>query len=579
MHSSIHFTLSFSEPQAHYVEVQMHVKGFSSVDHLDIKMPVWAPGSYLIREYPKNVERFSATSLNGQDLAAYKTSKNTWRIEHQGTDVVIKYAVYAFETSVRTSHIDYSHAFLSPVGVFMYVDGHLDLPAKVAIEMPNHWRKVSTGLEPTNNANEYNAVNFDILYDSPIEIGNQDIWSFEVDGIPHEFAMVGTADYDKEQLTEDITKIISEENRIWGSNPNSHYTFITHNYQSSTGGLEHLNSTVLAASRFAYSQPSTYKNYLSLVAHEYFHLWNVKRLRPKALGPFDYEQENYTTALWIMEGFTAYYDNLIIRRCGFFDEKEYLQQLAIDFNTVYNRPGYKLQSAAMSSFDTWIKQYRPDENSQNTSISYYNKGAMLAAALDIKIIAETQGKHRLDDVLKAAYQQFYIIENRGFEEDEFQELAQNITGVDLNDIFLAAHGIYELDYNFYFNKVGYQLVDHNAGQQNVTLGVKTVISDNRIIVKHVDRNSGAWVAGLNVEDELIAVNGYRLESQGKAMDYILSKAKDGDQLTVLIARDGLISTLEVPVHLSDKKAYSIEINPDAEAQTAALGKIWLSKNG
>lgn len=576
MNPSIHFRLSFSEPQAHYVEVQMHIKGFHTLNYLDLKMPVWAPGSYLIREYPKNVERFVAHSDRGQDFAAVKTSKNTWRVTHNGNDIVIKYAVYAFETSVRTSHIDHSHAFLSPVGVFMYIDQHLDLPSKVTIEMPKNWHKVSTGLEPTIAPYEYNAANFDILYDCPIEIGNQDIWSFDVEGIPHQFAMVGTADYNREQLTKDITKIIQEENRIWGSNPNQHYTFITHNYQSSTGGLEHLNSTVLAASRFAYSQAITYKNYLSLVAHEYFHLWNVKRLRPKALGPFDYEQENYTTALWIMEGFTAYYDNLIIRRCGFFDEKEYLQQLSIDFNTVYNRPGYQLQSAAMSSFDTWIKQYRPDENSQNTSISYYNKGAMLATALDIKIIVDSQGQYRLDDVLKAAYQQFYIIENRGFEEDEFQTLAQEVTGVNLDDIFQAAHGLYELDYNHYFNKVGYQLVDQNAGQKNVTLGIKTVMAENRIVVKHVDRNSGAWKAGLNVEDEIIAVNGYRLEAQGKAMDYILSHASDGEELTVLIARDGLIETLMVTVHTSDKKAYSIEAKPDADTAAVKLGNIWLS---
>lgn len=576
MTPSIHFTLSFSEPQAHYVEVQMHIKAFTATDYLDLKMPVWAPGSYLIREYPKNVERFSAYTTDGQEIKSQKTSKNTWRIDHNKNDLVVKYAVYAFENSVRTSHIDYSHAFLSPVGVFMYIDEHLDLPCDISIDLPSQWNKVSTGLEPNSDLNTYNAANFDILYDSPIEIGNQDVWWFDVEGVSHEFAMVGTADYDKDQLTNDITRIVSEENRIWGSNPNQHYTFITHNYQNANGGLEHFNSTVLAASRYTYSQPATYKNYLSLVAHEYFHLWNVKRLRPKALGPFDYEQENYTTALWIMEGFTAYYDNLIIRRCGFFDEREYLQQLAIDFNTVYNRPGYELQSAAMSSFDTWIKQYRPDENSHNTSISYYNKGAMLAVALDIKIIYETQGKYRLDDVLKAAYQKFYIIENRGFEEDEFRHLAERVTGVDLEEIFQAAHGLVELDYNTYFNTMGYQLIDHNANQPHATLGIKVVHSDSKTIIKQIDRNSGAWVGGLNVEDELIAINGYRIDPQGKALDYMLGRTQAGATVDILISRDGLINTLQIPVFLSDKKAFSIEANPNADSKARALGNIWLS---
>lgn len=576
MNPSIHFTLSFREPQAHYVEVQMRIKGFSTLPSLAIKMPVWAPGSYLIREYPKNVERFSASTPDGVELTTKKTSKNTWLVDHNGSEAIINYAVYAFENSVRTSHIDASHAFISPVGVFMYVADFLHLPCCIDIIIPQGWSKISTGLAMTPDKNKFTAANFDILYDCPIEIGNQDIWSFHVDGTQHDFSMVGTADYNQDQLTQDITTIIKEENKIWGSNPNSHYTFITHNYQNASGGLEHYNSTVLAASRFTYGNSTSYKNYLSLVAHEYFHLWNVKRLRPKALGPFNYEQENYTTGLWIMEGFTAYYDNLIIRRCGFFDEKEYLQQLAIDFNTVYNRPGYQLQSAAMSSYDTWIKQYRPDENSQNTSISYYNKGAMLAVAMDIKIIAETQGEYRLDDVLKSAYQQFYLVEDRGFEENEFQRLAEQVTGLDLNEVFEAAHSLHELDYNQYFNRVGYQLVDQNAGQENLTLGIKTVLTDNKISIKHVDRDSGAWQAGLNVDDELIAINGYRLEPLGKSMDYILSNAKVGDQLEVLISRDGLIQKLTVPVNRSTKKSYSIELLENRTEEVDVLRKKWLS---
>src|SRR5690606_18084660 len=270
------------------------------------------------------------------------------------------------------------------------------------------------------------------------------------------------ADYDQEQLSADITQIVREENKIWGLNPNDYYLFITHHSSGGNGGLEHLNSTVLTTSRFCYANSDTYKAYLGLVAHEYFHLWNVKRLRPKALGPFNYDEENYTTALWMMEGFTAYYDNLVLRRCAFYNEEDYLRQLAIDFNTVYNRPGYQIQTAAAASFDSWIKQYRPDENSLNTSISYYNKGAMLAVALDIQILAHTKGEKRLDDVLRMAYEQFYLIAGTGFEEGEFQDLAEKVTGTDLSDIFQAAHQLIELDYNSYFNAVGYELIDLNA---------------------------------------------------------------------------------------------------------------------
>ena len=575
MSSRILFHLSFPEPQTHYVEVDMYIQGFHGQGYLDVKMPVWAPGSYLVREYAKNIERIRVQNDEGTPIRFEKTNKNTWRVFTNVQNVHIRYSVYAFEKSVRTSFVDAQHAFLSPVGIFLYVDGHLDLPAQVTVNLPSNWTKVSSGL-PKEGENCLHAENFDILYDSPIEVGNQDTWLFDIDGTLHECAMVGKADYISERLTADITAIVREENKIWRSNPNSYYVFITHHSLNGSGGLEHLNSTVLAASRFQYSTAQTYKAYLSLVAHEYFHLWNVKRLRPKALGPFNYNEENYTTALWIMEGFTAYYDNLIVRRCGFYNEGEYLQQLAIDFNTVYNRPGYTLQSAAAASFDTWIKQYRPDENSQNTSISYYNKGAMLAAALDTKIIAHSKGNKRLDDVLRLAYDTFYLIESRGFEEGEFQKLAEQVAGTDLSDIFSAAHELSELDYNRYFNAVGYEIVDNNKENKSLSLGIKTVNNDTRVLIKNVDRDSAAWKAGLNVDDELIAINGYRMDPNGKAIDHVLANAQVGERVEIIVARDGIIEYIPLLLQYADKRSFAIQRMESASAEQRRLGDIWLS---
>ncbi len=575
MNSSIAFHLSFSEPQAHYVDVQMILHGFQDREYLDVKMPVWAPGSYLVREYAKNVERLQVQTDKGVPVRLEKTNKNTWRIFTKGQDVYIRYSVYAFERSVRTSFIDAQHAFLSPVGIFLYVSEQLDHPVQITIDLPSGWHKISTGL-PKVSDYSFLAEDFDILYDSPFEIGNQDTWLFEVDGTLHECAMVGKADYDKDQLSLDIARIVREENKIWGLNPNDYYLFITHHSSSSSGGLEHLNSTVLATPRFHYSNSLTYKAYLSLVAHEYFHLWHVKRLRPKALGPFNYDVENYTTALWIMEGFTAYYDNLIIRRCGFYDEMEYLQQLAADFNTVYNRPGYEIQSAASASFDTWIKQYRPDENSHNTSISYYNKGAMLAAALDLKIIAHTGGTKRLDDILRLAYERFYLIDSRGFEEQEFQELAEEVTDMDLSEIFQAAHQLIELDYNSYLNAVGYEILDANKESKSLSLGIKISNNDIRVIIKNIDRDSAAWLAGLQVDDELIAIAGYRIEGNGRAIDYVLGSAQPGDEVQIVVARDGLLETIPVKLQYADKRSFSIQRLENASEEQRRLGDIWLT---
>src|SRR5690606_38951696 len=337
--------LSFKEPQAHYVEVRMELSGFKE-KYLDLKMPVWAPGSYLVREFPKNVESFSAESESKKELASHKIDKNTWRVETESENkIIVNYRVYAFEISVRTSFIDASHAFLSPTGIFMYVDDLIKQPVEVKVKPYEGWTKISTGLEAVGGkANTFHASDFDILFDSPIEVGNQNIFEFEAAGVKHEVAMVGEGNYDEEQLKRDMTRIIEDETKVFGVNPNKRYVFIVHNYASGGGGLEHLNSTVLGASRFNYQNPNGYLNFLGLVAHEYFHVWNIKRLRPEALGPFNYNKENYTTNLWVSEGFTAYYDNLMLRRGGFYNEADYLKVLAADIEAVENRGGNLVQS-------------------------------------------------------------------------------------------------------------------------------------------------------------------------------------------------------------------------------------------
>ena len=573
---SIHFTVSFTEPQAHYAEINMDITGFSG-NTLDLALPVWTPGSYLIREYERHIECMEAFT-NEDRIPFKKVSKNIWRIQNPPNQLKIQYRVYGFETSVRTNMINIDRAFISPAATFLYIKNYIDIAAQVEIKLPEKWQYISTGLPRVSSTepNTFYAQDFDILYDSPFEIGNQDIWHFEAAGVQHEFAMVGGGNYDKEQLTNDITKIVEQETAIWEENPNSRYVFITHNYQTGGGGLEHLNSTVLGASRNAYQTPVAYKNFLCLVAHEYFHLWNVKRLRPKELGPFRYDEENYTTGLWMMEGFTSYYDNLIIRRCGFFTASEYLDMLANDFNQVYNRPGHRIQSAGLASFDAWIKHYRPDENSSNTSISYYNKGAMLAVALDLCILIETKGEKRLDDVLRAAYNVFYKKENRGFNENEFHELAEEVTGINLTRIFEAAHHTEELDYNSFFHRVGYELIDLNLGRKDLSLGIKIAIQDGRIIIKNVERGSAGWDAGLNVEDELIAVNGNRLDTLGKELEFILQNGNEHDIVDILISRDGLLRTIHTPLRVSSKQAWSIRKKIDASPSEVELGKIWLS---
>jgi predicted metalloprotease with PDZ domain len=303
------YTVTFPEAQAHYADIEMKISGLNQ-NTLDLKMPVWTPGSYLVREFAKNIESFSAVA-NNTTIPSLKINKNTWHINTAGLSaLIVKYRVYCFEISVRTSFVDASHGFLSTTGIFIYPDKMLNTPSTVHIIPYKGWTTVSTSLEAVNGDQftRY-SPNFDILFDSPIEIGTQDVFGFDAAGVKYEVCMVSGGNYDKEQLKKDMAKIAEQETAVFGENPNKHYIFIVHNYQRGGGGLEHLSSTTLGASRDNYNNASGYRNFLGLVAHEHFHLWNVKRLRPIVLGPFDYDNENYTTDLWIAEGFTAYYHN------------------------------------------------------------------------------------------------------------------------------------------------------------------------------------------------------------------------------------------------------------------------------
>ncbi|MCG8577591.1 MAG: hypothetical protein MI810_22110, partial [Flavobacteriales bacterium] len=368
----INYELGMSNPHNHYFEVEMDISEIKAKT-IDLKMPVWAPGSYLVREFAKGVNLVKAKSADGKDLEVYKVNKNTWRVNLDGAKAIkVNYEVYSFELSVRTSFLDDSHGYLNGTSVFMYVDGHKDVSGKLKINPHASFKKIATALKNEGN-NTFTYTDYDELVDSPIEIGNHEEFSFKAAGVNHTVAMYGEGNYDVETLKKDMAKVVEAETKVMGSNPNKEYLFIVHNITVPSGGLEHKASTTLQVNRWTY-EGDAYLGFLSLVAHEYFHLWNVKRMRPKELGPFDYDNENYTDLLWVMEGFTSYYDELILRRAGFYDQDTYLSKLFGTINYVENTVGNKVQPVAHSSFDAWIKAYRRNENSSNIGISYYSKG-------------------------------------------------------------------------------------------------------------------------------------------------------------------------------------------------------------
>ncbi|MGV3509248.1 MAG: M61 family metallopeptidase [Sphingobacteriaceae bacterium] len=580
--SEISYIVSFPEAQAHYVDIEMNIKGIKE-KHIDVKMPVWAPGSYLVREFSKNIENFSAKSASNGPLQHTKTNKNTWRITTNNQNISINYRVYAFELSVRTSFVDASHAFLSPSGLFMYPEGQITSSSTVTIKPYKGWSKISTGLDPVKGkTNTFFAPDYDILYDSPFEVGNHDTFEFEASGVKHEVAMYGGGNYNKAQLTADMTKIIEAETAVFKENPNKRYVFIVHNTLSGGGGLEHLNSTVLGAIRLGYESEDSYKGFLGLVAHEYFHLWNVKRLRPKALGPFDYSNENYTTNLWIAEGFTAYYDNLMLRRTDIYSPGKYLDEITSDINTVENQPGNRIQPVSEASFDAWIKYYRPNENSRNSTISYYNKGALIGMILDLEILGATKGEKRLDDVMKAMYDEYYKKQKRGYTDAEFKAMAEKIAGRSLDEIYNKyVNGTEPISFNSYLGHAGLYLVNENNGRQNPSLGIATAIKDGKVIITYVARESAAWNDGINVNDELIAIDDYRMTgaADSKGVNDItkaIASKKVGEKIKVTISRDGLIKTLDVKLTAANSARYRIEADKNATVEQLAIRQKWLS---
>ena len=572
--TKVSFEVSFIEPQAHYVDVQMEIAG-NKKEKLDLKMPVWTPGSYLVREFAKNLEGFKAVDGKGKPLLFDKIDKNTWRVQNAATEKIkVTYRIYAFEVSVRTSFVDASHAFISPSGMFLYPDGQIKSSSTIAINLPKGWFKISTGLDAVKGKeNLFFAPDFDILYDSPFEIGNQDTFEFTAAGVLHQVAMFGGGNYNKERLKKDMAQIVEEETSIFGENPNDRYVFIIHNFNVGGGGLEHLNSTVLGASRNSYASEPGYSNFLGLVAHEYFHLWNVKRLRPIALGPFDYDKENYTTNLWIAEGFTAYYDNLTLRRAGFYSPDKYLELISQDFNTIENQPGNQVQSASEASFDAWIKFYRPNENSKNSTISYYGKGSLIAMIMDLEILHATKGVKRLDDVMKAMYEEYFIKLGRGYTDAEFKSMLEKVSGVSFNEIYDSyVNGTKPIAYAKYFGYAGLGINDDMYGRNFPYLGVTSTLKDGKIIVTEVLKNSAAWIDGININDEIIAIDNARVSE----LEKIVASKKVGDKVDVIINRDGIIKVLRVTLTKNPLGRLKIINLDDASAEEISIRNKWLS---
>ena len=560
----IAFTVGMSKPWTHLLEVQVSVKWDQMPEALDLKMPVWTPGSYLIREYARHVQDFDVKSSAGGDLAWQKTSKNTWTVKTNGAkEIKATYRVYANELTVRTNEVNSEHAFWNNAATLMFVKGQLAAPSTITVNPYGDW-KIATGLpQAAGSKNTFKAPNFDVLFDSPFEVSNFTEFDFTVEGKPHRLVFSGEGNYDGPEIAAEVTKIVEQAYKIFGELPYDNYTFIVN--LRGGGGLEHLNSTALQFNRWGFKPQARLTGFLGLVAHEYFHAFNVKRIRPDALGPFDYENENYTRLLWVAEGGTEYFSGLLLLRAGLISPQEYLAGKADSIRRLEAIPGRFEQSLEYSSFDAWIKYYRQDENSVNNQISYYDKGELVNMMLDLKIREASKGAKSLDDVMRALYNDFYK-KGKNYTPADYQHLAEVAAGVSLDDFFSKyVRGTAEVDWNSFLNGIGLEIKKSGGGKPY--LGAQLTEANGSLTVRAIPAGSPAYEQGLNTGDQIVAVDGYR--ATNSFLSTRMANKKVGDKIKLTIFRFDKLRDIEITLGADPQKMYSISqlANPTAEQQT------------
>ena len=598
----IRYTVRFPAPESHYAEVAAAIPTAGAAD-FELYMPVWTPGSYLVREYARNVESLSAQAATGGPvLDVAKTRKNRWRITTGGAPVVnVAYRVYCREMSVQSNWVDSTFALLNGASTFLTLADKTPRPHEVTLVPPPGWLRSVSGLPLVgpSSSHHYRAADFDTLVDCPIYVGNPTVYEFEVDGKPHLLVNEGEGGvWDGPQSARDVEAIVKSARGLWGQLPYDRYVFFNLLVEAG-GGLEHKNSTVLMASRWATRTRSSYLGWLGLVSHEFFHTWNVKRLRPVELGPFDYETEILTKSLWLAEGVTSYYDLLLVRRAGLCTVAEYLGgnppgassesgESKNDIESLQETPGRLVQPVETASFDSWIKYYRRDENSVNTSISYYTKGAVAGFLIDAKIRQATDGAKSLDDAMRLAYSRYSG--EKGYTPNEFRATVSEVAGTDLAPFFVSLlESTDELDYTealawygLRFKPLGDDADKDKDKEKEKTkkpakawLGLSTSGTGGRLTVTTVKRETPGMAAGFNVGDEILAIGDERVtpEVWSKRME----QYRPNEKVSILIARRGRLQRLETTFGVEPASRYKLEIDPGATDAQKAHRKVWLGE--
>ena len=593
--STLSYRIIAIDPHAHLFEVELTIAQ-PDRDGQRLALAAWIPGSYLVREFARHVVSIEAHA-GTRAVRLRKLDKHTWQAARCEGPLRVRYRVYAWDLSVRTAHLDATHGFFNGTSVFLRVLGQEDRPCEVLIEPPEGpayagWQVATTLPEagaPRHGFGRYRAADYDELVDHPVEMGRFTLAAFEAGGARHEIAITGRHDADTARLGRDLARICGEQIRLFEPRtrraPVSRYLFQVMAVGEGYGGLEHRSSTALLCSRNdlpwpgQHGVPEGYRSFLGLASHEYFHTWNVKRIKPAAFAHYDFQQENYTRLLWIFEGFTSYYDDLVLVRSGVIDRKAYFELLAKTISGVLRAPGHRVQSVAESSFDAWIKYYRQDENTPNAVASYYAKGSLVALALDLAIRTGSGGSRSLDDVMRTMWQRYgrdFFTERRGLGEDEFPRLLEEASGLQLDgQIRRWAYGTGELPLAELLKGVGVRLELGRDKPGPAMLGVKLAARDGQLTVATAYSGRAAQRAGLSAGDALVAVDGLRMNERG--LEAMLARRRPGERVRVHAFRRDELMEFEVTLEAPPAMEAHLAAMPRTGARAARLLSQWLGR--
>ena len=553
-------------------------------DTLDFHLPVWRSGLYLVLDFVGTVSGLEVSDENGEALLFEQTASSSWRVSRPdsgGGDVVVRYRVYADSLTDRTRHVDADHAFLNPAAVFVYADHYRDLPIDVSIDLPDGWQAAS-GMEQPEQGH-FVAPHYDRLVDSPIEAGTFDLVTFEAAGMTIDFLIHGIWDHDEERLIRDMSALATATAGVFAGSrtglPTDYYLFMLHSGDGLGGGTEYYNSTVVHTDPRAFWDEDRWQGFLALMAHEFFHTWNVKRFRPAAIDRYDYQNINYTELLWVAEGLTSYYDQLLPVRAGLVPVEDYRDQLADVISSVVDAPGYNQDTLARASLEAWTKGFHRGADraadKPNRTVSFYSQGGLLGLVLDLEIRRVSNGNRSLDTVMTSLYDDFPL-GGGGFTYADFRERLAAAGG----DALAAqldgwVYDTQPLPVAEVLQSVGWVLDREDTSDAPVQVSLDVSLRGNPPVVSVARLDGAAWRAGINAGDELLALDGVRI---GSNMDALLRRYNPGDQVEFSLFRDGFLKT--VPVTLNPLRGdFELEVDDDAGEAVLRGRDDWLGGAG